>query len=83
MSIPPSSSNGQKTGHIVAQGGTRAPAASASAIYADRILKGEKPANLPVQAPTKYELVINLTTAKKLGIDVPLSLMVRADEILD
>jgi ABC-type uncharacterized transport system substrate-binding protein len=45
--------------------------------------QGEKPADLPVQAPTKYELVINLTTAKKLGIDVPLSLMVRADEMLD
>jgi putative tryptophan/tyrosine transport system substrate-binding protein len=45
--------------------------------------KGEKPSDLPVQAPTKYELVINLTTAKKLGIDVPLSLMVRADEMLD
>jgi putative tryptophan/tyrosine transport system substrate-binding protein len=54
-----------------------------AAVYADRILKGEKPADLPVQAPTKYELVINLTTAKKLGIDVPLSLMVRADEMLD
>jgi putative ABC transport system substrate-binding protein len=54
-----------------------------AAVYADRILKGAKPADLPVQAPTKYELVINLTTAKKLGIDVPLSLMVRADEMIE
>jgi putative ABC transport system substrate-binding protein len=54
-----------------------------AAVYADRILKGAKPADLPVQAPTKYELVINLTPAKKLGIDVPLSLMVRADEMIE
>ena len=54
-----------------------------SAIYADRILKGAAPADLPISLPTKFELVINLTTAKTLGIDVPLSLMLRADEILD
>jgi putative tryptophan/tyrosine transport system substrate-binding protein len=54
-----------------------------SAIYADRILKGAEPADLPISLPTKFELVINLTTAKTLGIDVPLSLMLRADEILD
>jgi len=54
-----------------------------SAAYADRILKGANPADLPIFLPTKFELVINLTTAKTLGIDVPLALMVRADELLD
>ena len=66
-------SYGPNTGDIVRR----------SAAYVDRILKGEKPAGLPVQAPTKYDLVINLQTARGLGLVVPLSLIARADEVIE